>query len=261
MSYRTLFILVEGETEFAIVKRFLQPYWEQRFKRCEVINYKGSGNLKAKYVERVRKILSQPDQAALVLIDIKNDPYDIQNKAVSLIDAYQRIRHIMYAGLGLEEHDRLGIFPVVVEVETWLLADPTIQQEYLKKEITHPEHEPNPELEIKRLAKYYKKGLSAKKYFDKASALDVYNDNCPHFVYLANWLSGKPFVKPEVEPDIASEIEEIKERAQVLQMRYEELNQKIEANLKRGQTAAAGLQKAEQEYIKQQINKLARDLW
>jgi hypothetical protein len=166
------------------------------------------------------------------------------------------LRTRLYARLGHKESDVLGIFPVVIEPETWLLADPTIQNQYLKKKYTHPEHFPEPAEIIAKGIPGYRKGESAKRFFDQASAEDVYNDNCPHFVYLIDWLkrgiSGVATVSPvrTLDPSVEQQIHD-------LQKKYDALTRDIERNLRLGQTAAAGVLKTDAKYFEAQINALA----
>lgn len=253
MSGHILFILVEGDTEDAVVKNFLKPYWERRFVKCEVFNFRGSGNLKGKYVETTRRILSQPNHAALMLIDIKNDPFGIQASSATHKEAYEKLRERLYAGLGMRESAALGIFPVVVELETWLLADPDFQKDRLKKTFLHPENEPNPSDIIKKHITSYRKGQFAKKHFDSASAVKVYEDNCPHFVLLADWITQE---QPPQDNRTVRVSAETKQKTSDLQAEYERLTKQIEQNLMRGQTGAAGVLKTDRKYIEQQINEL-----
>jgi hypothetical protein len=221
MASPVLNILVEGDTEAAVVKHFLKPYWPKRFSGCVVINSEGSGNLKNNYVKNVKRILSKKENAVLLLIDIKNDPFGIQSKSRSTAEAYSRLRALMYASLALAENDRLGVFPVVVEIETWLLADPTFQKNTLKKTFADPEDVSYPTNVIKGQIKTYRKGASAKRFFDAANAVDVYHDNCPHFIRLVDWLTGTASATIGVP-------EAIQAQMTAFQVEYDELTGKIE---------------------------------
>lgn len=249
MSVESLTILVEGDTEQHVVKQFLLPFWSQRFTRCTVVNYRGSGNLVSRYVRDCEKLLAQAHQAVLILIDIKNDPYNIQQSTPSAVDAYQQLQQRLYAGLNRSESPRLGIFPVVVEIETWLLADPEIQRT-LGKTYTQPEIINNPEEILQNGLTGYRKGLSARRYFEQADVQRVYADNCPHFILLADWLTGKEPTHP------TNPFGEREQATHQLQQEYERLSAQIELNLKRGHTAAAGVMRTERDYIAQQIDRL-----
>lgn len=95
MPEQTLHILVEGFTEGVIIKDFLKPYWEQRFKSCKVFNLKGSGNIRSKYIIETRRILSVTDFAVLILIDTKQDPFKIHEHVSSPSNAYNKLREII----------------------------------------------------------------------------------------------------------------------------------------------------------------------
>lgn len=261
MADSTLYMLVEGQTEKAIMEDFLRPYWEKRFNKCYISNLKGGGNVKASYPNQTKIALSKPDQAVLILIDLKNNPFGIITSASTNAEDYEQIRKIMYASLGMEESARLGIFPVVVEPETWLLADPTIQNKYQLKPAVYayPENQDDADATVKQYIRYYNKGESAKKYFEQANAVDVYEDNCPHFCKLVDWLQfgTSPTDPPDAENQQQQSVDAAKNyQTQVLQAKYEDLTQRFEKNLKRGQTAAAGILLTERNFVEQQINEL-----
>jgi len=241
----TLNILVEGPTEAAVVKDFLSPYWQARFTKCVVANYDGSGNLKMKYVKDTKRLLAQPDQAVLILLDVKNDPFGVSETASSHVEAYQKLQNILYSGLGLAPSNRLGVFPVVREIETWLLADPAI----MNRTISHPENEGNPANLIPR----YKKGERAKPFFHRASAEVVYADNCPHFIKMADWLWGKESPKEELEDVFTPEQ---RNQLDTLMMQHAALAERINQNIKNGHITAAGVLRTDLIYIEQQIKEL-----
>jgi hypothetical protein len=254
-DYDMLYVFVEGQTEFEVVKHFLQPYWQQRFKKCAVLNFKGNGNLKVRYVAEIKRVLAQPDHAALLLIDVKEDPFGLHMQSTSSTEAYHHLRKRMYGGLGMTESDRIGIFPVVVEPETWLIADPTIQNEYLPQAYDHPENETDPAAVIKKYITGYRKGVGARKFFEKASAVQVYKDNCPHFVLLVDWITGKSL---PAEPSPATELSlDRQQKIAQLQSKYDSLTEQIETSLKRGQTAGAGVLKAERSSLELQMRDLS----
>jgi hypothetical protein len=241
----TLNVLVEGDTEAVVVKDFLSPYWQVRFKKCVVVNYEGSGNLKMKYGKETKRLLEQPDQAVMVLIDVKNDPFHVSTSAPSQIEAYRQVQTILYRGVGMSESERLAVFPVVKEVETWLLADPTITG----KTIAHPENEENPA----SLIRNYRKGQRAKPFFERASAQVVYADNCPHFVKMVDWLQGKTPAREELESTFTLEQQK---RLELLLAKHQTLAERIELNIRNGQTAPAGVLRTDLKYIEQQIGEL-----
>jgi hypothetical protein len=255
MPSLTLNILVEGDTEAEIARGFLEHYWEHRFTKCQVFNSRGSGNLKAHYVRDTKKLLSTPDQAVLVLIDIKNDPFGVQSNSADAAEAYRVLRAILYGKLGMQESDLVGIFPIVVEPETWLIADPNIQKTYLHKIYDHPETEVDPTAIIKRDIPGYRKGRGATKIFAKASAKDVYDDNCPHFKYLVDWIRGE---KPTPDNSYTSKNDPQKaQEMNDLEKQFSDLTEKIEAHLRNGKNTAAGLLKTDLNYIEKQMRELA----
>jgi hypothetical protein len=86
------------------------------------------------------------------------------------------------------------------------------------------------------------KGDSAKKFFDAANAVDVYHDNCPHFIRLVDWLTGTASATIGVP-------EAIQAQMTAFQVEYDALTANIEQALKSGENLKAGLLKTEQKYL------------
>lgn len=254
MAEKTLYIFVEGETEKAVVKDFLKPFWQKRFTKCQIWQYKGSGELKDKYIRDCEKLVEK-GYAVLILLDAKNDPFDIwKYQTQDPTEAFNLLRNRLRDRISfLVSEEELGIFPVVIEIETWLLADLAARNPNMKSKYPTPETVKNPE-EILKDTEDYTKGERAKSFFKVADAQRVYQDNCPHFVLLADWLAGEPTSEKPFEPTQ----QDVERQATVtrLNAEYAELTRKIERSLKQGENAGARLLRLERKKIEQQINEL-----
>jgi hypothetical protein len=94
---------------------------------------------------------------------------------------------------------RFGAFPVVHEIETWLLADApntlgsAVAMAY-PEQIVHPAEYLRQYYEEKK--QRYHKLATGRELFRKADARRVFDDNCPHFRLLAGWLRTPPEATP-----------------------------------------------------------------
>src|SRR5579859_4117866 len=120
-----LLILCEGDLEQGILKQFLKPYWEQRFDTVEVINYRGNGGLKSNFaLDTERQLKQEPESSVLCLVDLHEEPFNLYNRGkMSPEVGFQTIQEFMRTHIEIQFHHRFGAFPIVMEIETWLLAD------------------------------------------------------------------------------------------------------------------------------------------
>jgi hypothetical protein len=145
---------------------------------------------------------------------VYEDPFGIhklyKKGTITLEECYQRIQQQLTRQINSQYHARFGAFPVVMELETWALADPNVQTS-LGATFLAPETEPHPAQTLNNLYKKrnsnYRKVLNGVALFNKANAQRVYDDNCPHFKQLADWLTAPS------TPDVSSTYsEEIKQK-------------------------------------------------
>lgn len=192
-----LLILCEGDTEAEVLKPFLRPFWEIRFDKADVLHYGGNGELKRNFKADTELYLTQrQDSSVLCLMDLFNEPFNIySSSSMSVAEGFEAVQRFMYAQITPTLRHRFAAYPVVMEIETWLLADPMIQT-YLGQDIPNPETIAHPCGFLEQLYRLrnhkYKKKSDGKKLFDRASATRVYEDTCPHFNQLADWLKNAP---------------------------------------------------------------------
>ena len=257
MDKKLLYIFIEGDTEENVIKDFLKPFWEKRFSKCVVIRYKGSGRLKNNYARDAKKRLNNGD-AVLVLLDLKNDPFGVwRDKTEDPAEAFVYLQQRLLDGIpGSMHSEYFGAFPVIVEVETWLLADLAMQNPSVKHKYPAPETVPNPVEVLKKYRdyKHYAKGEQAVHFFKRANPLRIYADRCPHFVRLADWLSQGIPTQKLFEPT-PQELER-QQRLSVLTDKYNELTLKIKASLKHGETDGAKLLRLERAQVDREISTL-----
>lgn len=194
MADRILYIFCEGETELAILKGFLQPYWSVRFTQCEVIRYDGAGDLKNRFSQDAQQELRDDSTCSvLCLLDLYEEPFGVYRRGqMAHEDGFVQVRNQLLGQIKPDYHPRFGAFPVVMELETWLLADPHIQEKYLERPYPAPEAVEHPAEEIRKCRPSYKKLIDGKRLFGQASAKRVYEDNCPHFKMMIDWLITEP---------------------------------------------------------------------
>ena len=133
-----LLILCEGETERRVIKAFLKPYWEQRFDSAEVIAYEGNGDLKRHFAKDTQdQLASDPGSSVLCLVDLYEEPFKVYALSkMSVEQGFQAVQSYMYGAVDHRFHPRFGAFPVVMEIETWLLADDNSMQLIVGKRLT-----------------------------------------------------------------------------------------------------------------------------
>lgn len=196
-----LVILCEGHTEQRVLKDFLAPYCTN-FDHVEVISSQGADRLKSefKYLAEIA-LLDNPDAFVFCLIDVYQAPFSypsyVGQTAEPVSAKFAYIKKNMEREIDKTLSDRFFAFPVVMEVETWLLADPAPLNDYLKPDtllhyhtpetVSHPAHELK-ELFRKHKKSEYSKTVNGERLFNQTDAQKVYEDNCPHFELLINAL-------------------------------------------------------------------------
>jgi len=233
-----LYILCEGHSEESVLPTFLQPYWSVRFSQCEVVRrYDGNGDLKQNFREDSHLYLLENDVFILCLLDLYEAPkewYD-RNKH-DRETAFQLIQRRLYDQINPTYHSRFGGFAVVMELETWLLADPKLQQEVFHREYPHPETIQHPAAELEKVYAGYRKGLDAPKLFGKASAKRVHDDNCPHFRKLVEWLITDPTEEERIlaKSHYHQHNQKVVEQSEALQAKANEAYKRSETYLEQG---------------------------
>lgn len=193
-------ILCEGETEQAVLKEFLRPFWQERFQHVQVESYLGNGTFKTNFSVDVLDTLTQDmDASVLCLIDLYKEPFNIYKPGqMSIKEGFTKVQEYMLSRIPKRYHVRVGVFPVVMELETWLLGDENIQSS-LEINIPQPETHTSAYQVIaqarRKQRKSYSKKIDGINFFRRASAKRVYDDNCPHFCIIADWLSTQPTVE------------------------------------------------------------------
>jgi hypothetical protein len=189
-----LFIICEGDTEQRILKAFLRPYWSRRFQECHVIKGDGSGDVKNKLATNVEIALrGEPENAVLCLIDLYGEPFGVYKRGMSHEEGFRKVKERLEALVAPQFRTRFGAFPVVMEVETWLLVD---------LEYPNPEEIEHPAQELKQRKPNYNKGIDGSRLFAQTIAQRIYNDNCPHFNRMIDWLVAEPIEETrEAEED------------------------------------------------------------
>ncbi|MCK6578877.1 MAG: DUF4276 family protein [Anaerolineae bacterium] len=174
-----LLILCEGETEKHVLKSFLQPYTSRRFTDVEILAYDGNGDLKTNFkADAERQLKTEPSSSVICLVDLHEEPFGVVEPSMNTHDAFAAVQKFMRNSIDARYRARFGAFPVVMEPETWLLADSTVMA-FLKLPV-----QPAPE-SIKRPAAWlereiqggYKKGSRAQTVFRKCGATRVFDDN------------------------------------------------------------------------------------
>ncbi|MDX1992416.1 MAG: DUF4276 family protein [bacterium] len=189
-----LFIICEGHTEANTLKAFLRPYWSKRFDDCQILRRDGNQDVITKLREDVEIALNgYPENAVLCLIDLYEEPFGVYKREMTREEGFRKVKERLEALVAPQFHTRFGAFPVVMEVETWLLVD---------LDYSSPEEVERPAKELKKLKPNYNKGIDGSRLFRSASAQRVYDDNCPHFKLMIDWLVAEPIEQTrEVEED------------------------------------------------------------
>lgn len=232
MPDKLLYIFCEGHTEEAVLKHFLRDYWSQRFVDCEVIRYDGAGDLKVNFaVDATREFKGEPEASVLCLVDLYEEPFGVYDKSnMSREEGFDAVRKQLTGQIKPEYHHRFGAFPVVMELETWLLADPQIQS-HINTLYPAPETIEHPAQELKNWKSNYNKRIHGKDLFNRVNARRVYEDNCPHFKLLIDWIITEP-EKPD--PQVLKSLHQWEAHQQALITRRDEAQRKSQQALEQG---------------------------
>jgi hypothetical protein len=148
-----------------------------------------------------QELVDDDEVIVFCLIDLLEAPFkfskEIESDPDPYLARYAYIQRYMQEQIAESLRNRFYGFPVVMELETWLLADTQALNEYFRPESIKPW--PNPESvlrpaeELSRLMwrirkNKYKKTLHGPAIFKSASAVRVYEDACPHFVLMIDQL-------------------------------------------------------------------------
>lgn len=199
-----LVILCEGYTEEAILKDFLAPYCT-RFDEVKIINAKGSSNLIGGYKTLAEtEIQARSDVIVFCLIDVYKAPFTypktVHQSAEPFLEQYAYIKQYMEEKIAPEFQENFFAFPVMMDIETWLLADVEGLNDYFKPRqaqrlsvYSSPETVTHPAKEIEKIwhrfkNRSYDKVLQGTRLFRRVQAERVYDDNCPHFEAIVNKL-------------------------------------------------------------------------
>ncbi|MFZ4828493.1 MAG: DUF4276 family protein [Phototrophicaceae bacterium] len=233
-----LYILCEGHSEESVLPTFLQPYWSVRFGDCEVARrYDGKDDLKQNFKEDAHEYLLEPDVFILCLLDLYEAPKEWYNpNQHNRETGFELVQQRLYDQIDPIYHRRFGGFAVVMELETWLLADSKLQQEVFHREYPQPETIHHPAAELKKVYSGYSKLLNASTLFGKASAKRVYDDNCPHFRKLVEWLITDPteYERMRVKNDHRQRNQKITEQVNALQAKADEAYKRSKVYLEQG---------------------------
>jgi hypothetical protein len=234
-----LVILCEGYTEEKVLKDFLSPYCPE-FSRIDVLNVAGSGNLKQEFKPLAELELDSDSEAIVFcLIDLLEIPFTFPKYVDAAPDPYHErfvfIQRFMRDKIKESMRDRFFAFPVIMELETWLLADEQALNDYFHSKTSNPiirPHEPEsilkPTEELGNLIRRfrpneygYKKTIHGPNIFKLASARRVYDDNCPHFVLLIKKLM-------DIQGLLADSLPQFSIPNESLYLRWAELEQRRE---------------------------------
>jgi hypothetical protein len=211
-----LVILCEGFTEKRVLKAFLEPYC-RGFKRVDCIippGQAGASRLKQEF-KRLAETELQSDANAVVfcLIDLLQGPFTypktVENDAEPHLARAAYVKRFMEESTHSTVRSHFFAFPIVMELETWLLADSEALNKFFRTSDIAGWHSPEmvarPSDELKSLMNRfrsadYEKTLHGERLFQLTHAKHVYEDNCPHFEVIVNKLlelQGIEQSKPE----------------------------------------------------------------
>lgn len=186
-----LIIFCEGETEQAVLRTFLAPFCEG-FERVRVQSTDGNTKLKHEFKALAeRELTEDPTAIALCLIDLLNAPFPYSKTVRNAENVYEAqytlIKNYMESQIQAPLRNRFCAFPVMMEIETWLLADPEVLKYFrVRQQYDYPENVEHPAEELDRLMQQHKdrkynKLRDGRLLFSRAHAQRVYDDQCPHF--------------------------------------------------------------------------------
>ncbi|MCI0710050.1 MAG: DUF4276 family protein [Chloroflexi bacterium] len=208
-----LLILCEGEVEARVLKFFLRPYWQVWFRTLEVQRYDGNGELRAKFkADSEQQLTQEPESSVLCLLDLYEEPFGLyQPPQMTVEEGFTLVQKQMYQQIKSRFHPRFGAFPVVMEIETWLLAD-SVMQHHLDENIPSPERIEHPSGYLEKIYRshnsQYGKISDGVSLFGKADAKRVFDDDCPHFEKLVDWLINPPNIPDEKSATLTKSLAE-----------------------------------------------------
>jgi|GEM_PF-1200398 len=247
-----LVIICEGQLEKQVLKKFLAPYCtgfddvKVRLPDAQTGNAEGgSGRFKQNFQKISEDILAiEPDTYVFCLLDLKGHPFDHLNTPIKdSLDRYyevlyKRIKQYMESLISAPYRDRFFAFPVVMEIETWMLADQEALQRFFSSQTIKRPHTPetddNPKETIvgyfnqhkaKRGQRWkYSEVTDGASIFKHMDAKRVYEDSCPHFKLLIDQLleiqNGSVAPKSYTDPnqDLLDEIRQLEQERELLDM-------------------------------------------
>lgn len=236
-----LLVIFEGDLEAAILIPFLAPYIRPRFGERIIQHNTQSNQTLRKDFKRLSEehLRADRDNHVLCLVDMLNEPFGVADHAKSVAENFRAVQSAMRNSLAPELQHRFGAFPVVMEPETWLLADPKVMEKIDPSlpPVTEPEAVTHPANRLKELWNErhrggFKKLQTGMILFRVASAQRIYDDNCPHFKELIDWLQNPPTTAPP------SEASPISQKVVALNARFLALTEEIERHWKEAKTEA-----------------------
>lgn len=270
MRYQHLTILCEGETEERVLKDFLKPYCAG-FDGVRVVTTGGANKLKSAFKDLAEMTLeADTDAVIFCLIDVYQAPFSPYPKPVEEhpnppLARYSYIQRYMQEKIAPSLRERFFAFPVLMEIETWLLADVDALNDYFSppaqqrlKARSTPESVEHPAEELKRLMlrfkkREYRKTKDGQLLFRRASAKRVYDDECPHFEAMINkllelqgWSPEKPtppFQIPDQElyEELSKQFADWERQKADLQRQQDELWKAIELEFEKDEPDDARL--------------------
>jgi len=193
-----LVILVEGDLEHAVIKSFLAPFCRPYFSRVDVYPANGNGYFVRRFVKDVIEELNEKDTYVLCLIDLYGEPFGIYNTGkrdnheISVEESFLKLKQCIEDQINHQHKWRFTAFPVIREIETWLFAIPVVMRKLNSQVHPAPETIHHPAEMLNKIYSGYKKLTTGKVLFRDATAQSVYDDNCPHFKLLVDWLKNPP---------------------------------------------------------------------
>ncbi|MDZ4764507.1 MAG: DUF4276 family protein [Chloroflexota bacterium] len=221
-----LVIMCEGHLEKSVLKTFLNHYWKQRFDTVEVNRYNGAGDLYVRYHGDARLDLQERDTSVLCLLDLDQEPSK-RYRHLPAEQGFVALKTHMEAPLITQYPTRFAVFPVVWEIETWILADEKVMRDKIRREpLSLPEQTINPKAFLQQYYRSnYKEAIDGVMLFQSMSAKRVYDDHCPYFRSLIEWLITEPPTPPD---DVKQRVDEKQRLCDKLQISIHELDKQLD---------------------------------
>jgi hypothetical protein len=186
-----LVIVCEDSSIEAALRSFFEPIW-QVSRQIVVETTKGNGGFLKAMRAQAKRYQAEPQAFVLGLIDVRQAEGVIQFPAKiteSSNPTKAKYEHMLAHYESHLPYERCRVLPVVMELETWFIADHEGLNAYFGRPIagpiTAPEAKEQPTEIIKgyfsKQRKSYLKGVHSAAILKKISAQRVYDDHCPHF--------------------------------------------------------------------------------